>query len=81
MFKTKFFADASRIESAYILKASTENFCKGTIFENQNRSNDGPYHQSIKRKMIVELLMLLVMTRMKMVIRMRSSDQHSRGCQ
>ena len=28
MFKTKFFADASIIESAYILKASTENFAK-----------------------------------------------------
>ena len=56
-------------------------FCKGTIFENQSRSNDGPCHQSIKKKMIVELLMLLAMTRMKMVIKMRSSDQHSRGCQ
>ena len=31
--------------------------------------------------MIVELLMLLAMTRIKMVIRMRNSDRHSRGCQ
>ena len=64
MFKTKFFADASIIESAYILKASTENFAKVQYLKTRTEVMMDPITRQLK-KMIVELLMLLAMTRMK----------------
>ena len=49
MSKTKFFADASRIESAYILKASTENFAKVQYLKTRTEVMMDPITRQLKK--------------------------------
>ena len=49
MSKTKFFADASRTKSAYILKASTENFAKVQYLKTRTEVMMDPITRQLKK--------------------------------
>ena len=78
--KTKFFADASRIVSAYILKASTENFAKVQYLKARTEVMMDPITSQLKERWLWNCWCCLRWRGWRM-IRMRNSDQHSRGCQ
>ena len=50
MSKTKFFADASIIKSAYILKASTENFAKVQYLKTRTEVMMDPITRQLKKR-------------------------------